>query len=309
VRVVAVYDHDPERARATAATFGSSLAEHAQDILEHPEIQAVIVASETAHHLELVTAAARAGKHVFCEKPLGLGAADARAMADAIKDSGVHFQTGFFFRTRPAHRFIAREIAAGNLGQITRVRYGHHHAGAVERWFDPWRWFTQPERSGGGALLDLGAHCLDLIVQTLTPREGEVIRAQAAFGNRVGHYGPDIDEYGVGTLEFASGVIAQLEASWVDAQGSAPAEVFGTEGFVRVAGDRVYYASKRVPGADGGEVTALPEAGRHPFELFWDVLLGRASSDELVPVEHAALGSALMERLYRAGGRETNGAG
>lgn len=181
VKVVAVFDHDAARAGATQREFsGARLATSAEEILADSSIQSVIVCSETVHHLALVVAAAKAGKHIFCEKPLGLGAADAQAIAAAVKTAGVLFQTGFFFRGQPAHQFVLRELRAGTLGTPTRARYGHNHMGALERWFDRWAWFTQPELSGGGALLDLGAHCMDLIVQLF----GSSIQTRVRRGRR-----------------------------------------------------------------------------------------------------------------------------
>lgn len=304
VHVAAVFDHDAARSNATQREFpGCRTASSAEEILADPAIQSVIVCSETVHHLELVVAAANAGKHIFCEKPLGLGAADAQAMAAAVKTAGVLFQTGFFFRGKPAHQFMMRELRAGNLGTPTRARYGHNHMGALARWFDRWAWFTQPKLSGGGALLDLGAHCMDLIVHLFG--SGGIRRVAATLGNRVGHYGSDIDEYGVATLAFDSGMVATIEASWVDGFGSAPMEVYGTEGSIRVVGDDVFYASKRVPGAEGGKVLDLPAPPPHPFELFWDAIRDPTLSMQLIPIDDAAAGSALMERLYQSAGRST----
>jgi len=157
----------------------------------------------------------------------------------------------------------------------------------------------------GGAFLDLGAHPLDLIVDTYVPVLGEVTKVAASLGNQFGSYGTEIDEYGTGLLTFASGATAVLSASWVDAKFHAPIEVYGIEGQIQVMDGKVHYYSEKVEGADGKRVTDLPPAGPHAFDLFWDKLLGKPLAVPLVGVEQAALSSSLMERMYQAAGRST----
>lgn len=308
VRVKLVTDHDAERGQRRAGEMaGSQFVADPQQIFDDPEITSVVICAETNRHRELVTAAAQAGKHIFCEKPLGLGADDSRVMADAITAAGVTFQTGFFMRSSPAMQFVRREVQAGNLGKITRARYSNCHQAALAGWFDTeWRWLTDPKQAGGGAMLDLGAHVLDIIIHTFPRTEGEVTQVSGALGSRGGRYGGEIDEYGAGLLTFASGAIAELEASWVDPSLRSPLEVFGTEGQIQVKDGGVYYYSQKVEGMDGKTpITDLPPAGPHAFDLFWDALGGKELAVPLIPVEEAALGSVLMERIYQGAGRST----
>lgn len=309
VRVKAVYDVEPERGKKRAGELpGSDFVADFRAILADPDLQSVVICSETVQHPELVVAAANAGKHIFCEKPLGFGAADSKVMADAIKKAGVIFQTGFFARCEPKHQFIKREVAAGNLGNITRVRYSNCHQAALDGWFDTeWRWLADAKLAGGGAMLDLGAHPLDLIVNTYLPVEGDVVDVAAKLGNRGGRYGTEIDEYGTALLTFASGATAVIEASWVDPVLRSPIEVFGTEGQIQVIDGEVRYFSKRVPGADGKTpVTDLPAQGPHAFDLFFDAIQGKPLAVPLVTVDEAATGSTIMERIYNASGRSTH---
>lgn len=308
VRVKSVTDHDAERGRRRAAELpGSEFVADAQQVFDDPEITSVVICAETNRHRELVVAAALAGKHIFCEKPLGLGAEDSRVMAAGIKAAGVTFQTGFAMRSSSVAQFIRGEVQAGNLGKITRARYSNCHQAALEGWFDTeWRWLTDPKLAGGGAMLDLGAHALDIAIHTFSPTEGEVTQVSGALGSRVGRYGSEIDEYGAGLLTFSSGAIVELEASWVDPALRSPTEVFGTEGQIQVKDGGVFYFSPKVEGMDGKTpVSDLPPAGPHAFDLFWDALLGKELPVALVPVEEAALGSTLMERIYQAAGRST----
>lgn len=292
-----VYDHDDERA-ARRATELEAHTTDLQTILDDPEVTSVVICSETRHHLDLVTKAAAAGKHLFVEKPLSATGDEADAMADAIKKAGVVFQTGFFQRSAPHNQFIKREIEAGHLGTITRMRYTNCHSGALGGWFDTeWRWTADKAEAGGGGYADLGAHALDIILWCLTKPCGAVVKTAATLGSATKRYG-DIDEWGAGLLTFESGAVAIMEASWVDPKLHSPVEVQGTEGQIRVQDGKVFYYSKHVEGAEGGEWTDLPAQLPHAFTLFWDVLAG--GNVPLVTVEEAAAESRVMDQLYQA---------
>ena len=296
-----VYDREQARAEIRSNELeGSAVTDSVEAALNDPEIDAVIVCAETSLHRDLVVRAAGAGKHIFCEKPLAIGAVDAEIMADAVKAAGVVFQTGFFQRSSPANRFIKQEVLAGHLGKITRVRYSNCHHAALAGWFDTdWRWLAEKKWSGGGALLDMGAHPLDLLINTFVPTEGNIVGMSSSLGNRGGRYGNEIDEYGTGLFTFESGASAVIEASWVDPALRSATEVFGTEGQIQVKDGVVYYYSTHVDGADGKTPTLdLPTVAPHAFELFIDKLLGKSLPIELVSVDEARLGSALMEKLY-----------
>jgi predicted dehydrogenase len=308
VSIKYVWDRIPERAAATAEKLGAATADSTAAVLADPDVTAVVICSETVFHTDLVLAAAAAGKNVFAEKPLAVSGAAANAIADAIEKAGVVFQTGFAQRGQPIHQFIKREIAAGHFGKLTRARYSNCHGGAALGWFDKeWKWFTEPEMSGGGALLDLGAHSLDIIISTYTPTEGAIVEAHGALANRLGTYGGTIDEYGTGLLVFESGFEAVFEASWVDkANLRAPQTVFGTEGSLLVLPAGAYYQSEHVEGADGKNPLSaddMPGVAPHAFRLYWERLLGRPLPVPLVSVREAALGSEVMERLYKSAGR------
>jgi len=136
VKVKLVWDHDAARAEKNAKELGAQTVEDVQKIWSDPEIKAVIICSETNRHHELVLAAAKAGKHMFAEKPLGITAKESLAMADAIEKAHLLFTTGYFMRTDPKHIFLKDEIAKGNFGKITRVRGSNCHSGSLGGWFD-----------------------------------------------------------------------------------------------------------------------------------------------------------------------------
>ncbi|HEX8833609.1 MAG TPA: Gfo/Idh/MocA family oxidoreductase [Abditibacteriaceae bacterium] len=300
-----VYDWDAERGQRAAEKLDAQFVSDIETILGDAEVTSVVICSETRHHLELVQKAAAAGKHIFVEKPLATDAGEAQLMREAIEKAGVEFQTGFFRRSDPKWQFIKQEIAAGHLGKITRMRDTNCHSGALGGWFDTeWRWITDKKEAGGGGFADLGAHSLDIVLWCLRGGSGgpcgEVKKAVGSIGAQLERY-PDIDEYGAGILTFESGAIAVVEASWVDEKLQAGVEVNGLEGQLYVKDGKIFYYSKHVEGADGGEWTGeLPAAQPHAFELFFDKLEGKELGLSLITVEEAAVESAVMAQMYQS---------
>src|SRR3954462_10689074 len=223
--VKSVWDHDSARAEKYAKDLNSRTVSNLHDIWSDPETKAVVICSETNRHHDLVLAAAKAGNHMFVEKPLGITAKESLAMADAIEKAGLLFTTGYFMRTDAKHIFLKEEIAKGNFGKITRVRGSNCHSGSLGGWFDTeWRWMADPKIAGVGAFGDLGTHKLDILMWLL----GDVDSVTADVKVVTGRYA-DCDESGEGLLEFKNGTIGTLAAGWVDIEDPVQLIISGTE--------------------------------------------------------------------------------
>lgn len=301
VRVKYTWDPVAARAAKSAAALGATAVDAVRTIWRDREVTAVIICSETNRHRDLVRAACAHGKHLFVEKPLGMGATDAYAMATAIETAGVLFQTGYFMRGMPVHQFLRRQVTAGALGKVTRIRGSNCHHGSLAGWFDTeWRWMADPEIAGCGAFGDLGTHSLDIMLW-LMGNPSSVTGQVAAV---TGRYGA-CDESGEALLRFPGGAVGTLAAGWVDLSNPVTLEISGTEGHAVVIDGQVYFKSGRVAGADGQNPwTALPAALPHAFDLFLDAT-GGGSAAELVSAREAAARSAVMEAIYRAAARKT----
>lgn len=295
VKVKSVWDHDVARARNSADKLGAAVVEDVNAIWSDPEIKAVVICSETNRHEELVTAAAKAGKHMYAEKPLGTGARDAATMLAAIESSGVVFQTGYGQRSLPIHLFLKEQIAAGAFGKITRARMSMCHSGALGGWFDTeWRWMADPKQAGVGGYGDLGTHALDLLMWFF----GDVDRCTAQLDNGTARY-RDCDELGEGLIRFKSGVIATLAAGWDDVANPVTIEIAGTEGHAVVVNGELFFKSNKVKGADGKAAWKdLPKGLPSPLNLFLDAV-GGAKDVPLTSAREAAARSAVMESLYQ----------
>ncbi|HWF19628.1 MAG TPA: Gfo/Idh/MocA family oxidoreductase [Verrucomicrobiae bacterium] len=295
VKVKCVWDHDRARAEKNAAQFGCPVVDDLKVIWSDPEIKAVVICSETNRHRELVLAAADAKKHMFAEKPLGFTSEDSQAMASAVEKANVLFTTGYFMRTDPQILFLKAQVEKENFGKITRVRASNCHNGSLGHWFDTdWRWMADPKIAGVGAFGDLGTHKLDILMWMF----GDVDAITADIKVVTGNYG-DCDESGEALMKFKNGITGTLGAGWVDVADPVTLLISGTEGHAHIDMGRLFFASRKVEGADGRRPwTDLPPALPLPMNQFIDAVGGKSSQTLVTPKEAAARVS-VMEAAYK----------
>lgn len=296
VRIKYVWDHDTDRATRNAASVGATVPADLNVIWSDPEIAAVVILSETNRHHDLVLAAAKAGKAIYAEKPLGITAHESREMADAIQQAGVIFTTGYFMRTDPKHLFLKNEVAQGHFGTITRVRGSNCHNGSLGGWFDKeWRWMADPKVAGVGGFGDLGTHKLDILMWLF----GGIDSVTAAISPVTHRYG-DCDETGEALIRFKSGVIGTLAAGWVDIEDPVKLLISGTQGHAVIFNDNLFYRSENLPGSDSHKPWRdLPPAAPEPLDQFLDAV-GGAKDQPLVSAHEAAERVAVMMAMYKA---------
>ena len=209
-RLAAVCDPDPA-ARAHATALGAAAHATVEELAADPAVEAVYVATPNHLHRPMVEALARAGKAVLCEKPLAHTLDDAAALIAAVERGGILYGTAFDQRHHPAHVAIRDAVRAGRLGTVTAVRIVYAcwlgsdwSAGSGG---DNWR--VDAAKAGGGALMDLAPHGLDLAGFLL----GEPLAAVAAMTqSRVQDYAVDDGAVLMGAT--ASGALAQLHVAY-----------------------------------------------------------------------------------------------
>ena len=159
--MVAFCDLIPERAEKAAKEYGTPDAKvytDYQELLKDPTIDVVHVLTPNRSHAQLTIDALHAGKHVMCEKPMAKSAADARRMVEAAKETGKKLTIGYQHRHKPESRFLKSVIERGDLGDIYYAK-----ALAIRRRGTPnWGVFLNEYEQGGGPLIDIGTHSLDL---------------------------------------------------------------------------------------------------------------------------------------------------
>jgi predicted dehydrogenase len=200
VDLTGLYDEEPARGRAAAATRGLAVHDDLASLLDASE--AVVIASTNADHRRYTEAAARAGVHVLSEKPLATTVEDGRAMVEVCKAAGVQLATAFPVRESRAILALRDAIRQGALGRVLAVR-------GTNPGQYPGLWFGDRRLAGGGAVMDHTVHVADLLRWLL---QDEVTRVQAEVGSYL--WGLDVEDCGVLTLDFAGGAFASIDSSW-----------------------------------------------------------------------------------------------
>ena len=226
--IQALMVRDLERAEQLAAEFGAARpCDRADDLLADPEVDAVYVSSPVFLHCEHVLAAAARGKHVLCEKPMAMTSDECRRMIAACEEAGVHLEICFVLRGWPIYHQVKEILDGGTLGRLVEVRA--HLAKWTPRQEGEWR--LDPEKSGGGTLVDVGSHYLDLF-RFLA---GDL--ARIAFMGSSAVFGWKVEESAFALVEFAQGAHGTLSASCAVPHAGNVLELFGTEGTLLLGAD------------------------------------------------------------------------
>lgn len=226
VELVGIFDDDLERGKKAAERFQTTHYGDQASFLDL-EMDAVIICSENNRHKEMVLAAAKAKKHILCEKPIATNVADAKEMIQVCEEENVKLQIAYPVRFSAPIAELKDMIDNGELGDIVAFR-------TTNRGQNPGGWFVDEELSGGGAVLDHTVHMADIMRWYLKEEVTEVEAIVDSYFHDV-----DIDDAGLLTLEFANGVIATHDASWsrfkeFPTWGDATIEVIGTKKTVKV---------------------------------------------------------------------------
>jgi myo-inositol 2-dehydrogenase/D-chiro-inositol 1-dehydrogenase len=228
----ATADADPAAAQAAAAPWGATHFTDYRRVLDRSDIAAVVIATPEYLHVQHVEAAAAAGKHVLCEKPMARTLAEADRMIAACADAGVHLLIGHSRRFTRRYMEIHAAIARGDIGAVRLIRENERRGRVTPQiWWTPRHWTGDPQLSGGAPLLN-AIHEADLL-RWFTGVEARSVSAElnVTIPGNVGV--PDFISF---TVEFANGAIGSAEVVNCAPPGY-PAfhqmELYGTEGAIR----------------------------------------------------------------------------
>ncbi|WP_075980399.1 Gfo/Idh/MocA family protein [Bacillus massilinigeriensis] len=227
VSLYGISDDNVARGNAAAERYDTRFIEDYHNLLALNELDGVIICTENAKHKEVVLAAAKAGKHVLCEKPLAVNKEDAWEMIEVCRQHGVILQTAFPVRYNASVKRVKQMIEKGDLGRIVSIR-------STNRGQNPGGWFVNQELSGGGAVLDHTVHVIDLMRWFMN---SEVKEVYAEIDTKFCDF--PIDDCGILTLEFDNGVFASHDPSWSRSKtfptwGDVTMEIVGTKGVTRL---------------------------------------------------------------------------
>jgi predicted dehydrogenase len=224
-RVQAVYSRSAERGAAFSERW--SIPESSTDmdaVIRHPETDVVIVALPNHLHEEAVKAVAAAGKAVLCTKPLGRTAAEAQRMLEAVERAGVFGGYLEDLCYTPKTLKAVKSVEDGALGDVTWVRSRETHPGPHSAWFWDGR------LTGGGAIIDLGCHCIE-IIRNFVGKGNRPVSVMCTTDTLV--HPIDDEDNAIALIRFESGAIGQFEVSWTFRGGmDLRDEVAGTHGTI-----------------------------------------------------------------------------
>lgn len=224
VEMVAFCDILPEKAEKAAAEYGAEGAKTYTDyreLLKDASIDVVHVCTPNDSHADISIAALEAGKHVSCEKPMAKTAADARRMYEASQKSDKKLTISYQNRFRQDSLYLKQAVEDGELGEVYYAR-----AHAIRRRAVPtWGVFLDEEKQGGGPLIDIGTHALDLTLFMMNNYEpasvmGQTFHKLSGKENAANAWGPwdpakfTVEDSAFGMIKMKNGAVIYLEASW-----------------------------------------------------------------------------------------------
>lgn len=225
-RLAGVCDASPELLEKRRSQWDCGLVTQSyEELCAHPDVDAVVIATPNDTHREIAVCAARHGKHVMCEKPLGLNAAEVRQMYHACRDANVVHMTAFTYRFAPSMRYMKHLVSSGALGELRHFR--------SQRFLDwpetSWGWRQYKERAGAGDLFDMTIHRLDFAIDLLGPINN-VCGAVARFVPR--DRTPEGKPCPPSTVDDWSSLIGEFESGAVGVwEGTTLAKGYGLHGF------------------------------------------------------------------------------
>jgi predicted dehydrogenase len=258
--LVAVYDVQTSSNAEVAREFQTRAVGSVSELLAG-DLEAVYIASPPTVHCEQALACAQAGKHVLCEKPLGMTVAEAERMIAGCRSAGVRLGTAFMMRFHAQHQAALRLVHEGRLGQPVLAR------AQLSCWYPPitGAWRQDPATGGGGSLIDMGGHCIDLLEMFFGR-----LKVVSCFVNRLVHSYASEDS-AVATLQFDSGAIGVVDTFFCipDQSSQNRLELYGSQGSILARGT--------IGQGDRGEMTAFLESASG-----YDAHQARAAGEGLV---------------------------
>jgi predicted dehydrogenase len=308
--LVALCDKDPARLAAAAQELEVARTfTETEELFRMPGLQAVSVALPNFLHAPVTIAALEAGLHVMCEKPLAMSAAEAERMVAAAQRSGRQLMVHFNNRFNETSLLVKAAVEQGELGEIYFAKTGWHRNRGVPGLGG---WFTQKALSGGGALIDLGVHRLDLALWLMGyPTVASVSGASynhlgAEIAAREGTTF-DVDDLAVGFVRFTNGTILMLEASWAtnsEKQEAMWTQLFGTRGgaLIRNLEEGYHYEARLYRDVGGTLVEATPKTrvpGRESAQAHF-VRSIRDNRPNLAPGEQGLIVMRVLDAIYKS---------
>ena len=321
VELVAFCDIIVERAEKAAKEYGvegAKVYEDYKELLKDETIDVVHVLTPNREHSFITVDALEAGKHVMCEKPMAINTEEAQKMLDAAKRTGKKLTIGYQNRYRPDSWYLKRACDNGDLGEIYYAK-----AHAIRRRAVPtWGVFLNEEEQGGGPLIDIGTHALDLTLWTMNNYEPKMVVGsvykklgdQRESGNAWGDWNPEeftVEDSAFGYIVMKDGATIVLESSWalnsLDVD-EAKTSLCGTKAGADMKGglriNKVQYGKQVVENVnlEAGGVAFFDGGAAEPQDIearMWIDAI-KNDTDVVVKPEQAIVVTKILEAIYKS---------
>ena len=292
-RFVKGISRDPKKHSELAQKTGIKFVSSYGRVLKDPEIDAVVLATPHSLHHKQVIQAAKAGKHVYVEKPLALKRKNAQLAVDACREAGVTLGLGFNRRYAPAFVEMMRRVKAGEIGDILHVE--GQHSGPTGYRMKPGNWRATREEAPAGGMTARGIHTLDALISIAGP-----VASVCAFSDKR-KLPPEIDMDDTTSmlLRFSNGVTGYLGTVFVTGD-FYRVHAFGTRGWLEMRGDAELIARGLEGAPERVQVTPL-DRERALLEGFADAVAAKQSF--VVPPEELVNGIAVLEAIVASAAR------
>jgi predicted dehydrogenase len=297
VEAAAIADPSPECVAAAMALAGEAQVVAGLDEMLALGLDGVVIATPSALHAEQSIRALRAGAAVFCQKPLGRSAAEVGEVAAQAAISDLLLGVDLSYRYTSAMDAVGPLVRSGALGRVHAVDLVFHNAYGPDK-----PWFYDPAQSGGGCVMDLGVHLVDLALWTLDWPQVETVEAHLLAGGAPLQPGR-CEDYAVATLVLTGGAVVRLACSWrlqAGREAVIAAEFYGTNGgaALRNVGGSFYdFTAERFDGTSSERLAHLPDewGGRAAADWARRLAAGERYDSETPRLTEVA---RVLDRIY-----------
>lgn len=301
-RIAAVADADLALAQRAAAQIADTVALSSLDDLLQLDLDGIVIATPTAFHAAQATAALQAGRAVFCQKPLGRTADETARVIAAARAANRLLGVDMSYRFVRAAQAIKHVAEAGAIGEIYAADLVFHNAYGPDK-----PWYYDPALSGGGCVMDLGIHLVDLALWILDfPPVERVSSRLFAGGQPLARNRQLLEDYAVARLDLASGAVVNLSCSWRLAAGCDAvigASFYGTAGGLalrNVGGSFYDFRAERFRGTAATSLVEPPDAWGGRAAVAWARRLAQDRAYDPA-VEEMETAARIIDEIYRAG--------
>lgn len=310
--LVAVCDTDEKRCESAVAEFGCRTYSDLAEMLKAESPDVVSIAVPNVLHSPLTIQALEAGAHVLCEKPMAMSAEEAQTMLGAAEKAGRRLMINFSFRFNDQSFFLKQQVDSGNLGRVYAGRTVWHRRRGTPGMGS---WFCQKEMSGGGPLIDLGVHRLDLALWLMGHPKPKWVLANTfaeiaplmatAAGKKY-----SVEDSAFAMIRFENGEMLELEASWAINQKQnefMETRLYGTEGGLTQCniGEGYGFAAEITFERNGVQVDMTPHppipASRSAQAHFLDAI--RDDTPHMATGEEGVLVMEVLDAIYASAER------